>query len=787
MSESIHDSSAPHRPVGRSGDLLLLALALGLGLAASTWAYQALTEAEQLHAMKRAQAMAEPVRLEVELTLARLVEASRSAALLVSTHRPLRLPAFQQFARELSSSLPPRTLIEWQPLVNGAAERRQLEQDARADGLAGFEIREPSAGGRGWQAAPERDSYVPVLYGWPTGQSPLGFDLAPDPLRMSSKLVSAAQRRPVASSSFAVIRDDIGARRSWGFAISSPVFDTMPDSSSPRLRGYLAAVVELPLLLAPAVDRARQGGMGLWAMEGSGEQAPVRFTSQASESGTALPPADTGPAHALQQRFGVDIAGQPWTLLLQPLPEFIDAGQHKRPLAGLLAGIAGTLLFSAALWRALAERRRTARAHQQLAQERERLQHVIDGTQAATWEHDLITGETHVNERWQTLLGYAVGEFQPSPGYDWKDDCHPEDLPRVRDALRRHLRGEAPAYDVEYRHRCKPGTWRWIHSRGQVMRRDAQGRAQLIAGTMVDIADRKAAEARVLELNATLEARVVERGEALAEAMESLRESREALAQAQQRATLDALITGVAHELSSPMSNALVCSESLRTEAQQFQARITQGGLRRAELDAFLRHSAEHAELISRNVQRAVGLIGEVRQVAADQASAQRRSFDLSQMVGELISSLSPTLRLQQHQVVLDIPEGIQMDSYPGPLGQVLINLVNNALLHAFEKEQVGEVRIQAEANGEQVQCRISDNGRGMDQATLEQLFKPFFSTRLSAGGMGLGMVIVDRLVHKVLGGRLQVHSQPGAGTVFTLSLPRMAPPIKPEEPAPGL
>ncbi|HLO95291.1 MAG TPA: ATP-binding protein, partial [Burkholderiaceae bacterium] len=758
---------------------LLLGLALGLGLAASAWAYRALADAEQLHALKRAQAMAEPVRLEVELTLARVVEASRSAALLVSTHRPLRLPAFQQFARELAVSLPPRTLIEWQPLVSGTQERRQLEREARAEGLPGFEIREPRPDGRGWQPSPERDSYVPVLYGWPAGQSPLGFDLAPDPLRMASKLAAADQRRPVASSSFPVIRDDIGARRSWGFSITAPVFDAAPDGGTPRLRGYLAAVVELPLLLAPAVQRARQGGMGLWALEGSGEQAAARFTSLASESGAALPPADHGPAHALQQRFGVDIAGQPWTLLLQPLPEFIDAGQHTRPLAGLLAGLAGTLLFSAALWRALAERRRTERARQLLAQERERLQHVIDGTRAATWEHDLVSGATHVNERWQTLLGYEVGEFRPGPGYDWKDDCHPEDLPRVREALRRHLRGEAPAYDAEYRHRCKSGDWRWVHSRGQVMRRDAQGRAQLIAGTMVDIADRKAAEARVLELNATLEARVVERGEALAEATESLRASREALAQAQQRAALDALISGVAHELSAPMSNALVCSESLRSEAQEFQARIAQGGLRRAELDGFLAHSVEHAGIISRNVQRAVDLVGDIRQLAADPVSAQRRRFDLSQMVGELVGSLPPAPPQQTHQIVLDIAEGLQMDSYPGPLGQVLLNLVNNAQLHAFEPGQAGEVRIQAEAQGELVQCQVIDNGRGMDQATLEQLFKPFFSTRLNAGGMGLGLVIVDRLVHKVLGGRLQVHSQPGAGTVFTLSLPRVAPPIK--------
>ena len=117
------------------------------------------------------------------------------------------------------------------------------------------------------------------------------------------------------------------------------------------------------------------------------------------------------------------------------------------------------------------------------------------------------------------------------------------------------------------------------------------------------------------------------------------------------------------------------------------------------------------------------------------------------------------------------------MDSYPGPLGQVLTNLINNAVLHGFEPGEEGKVEVQAWApEDKQVVIEVRDSGRGIAPDNLHRVFDPFFTTRLGQGGSGLGLHIVHNLVHSVLGGRIDVHSLPGAGATFSITLPMTAP-----------
>jgi signal transduction histidine kinase len=116
------------------------------------------------------------------------------------------------------------------------------------------------------------------------------------------------------------------------------------------------------------------------------------------------------------------------------------------------------------------------------------------------------------------------------------------------------------------------------------------------------------------------------------------------------------------------------------------------------------------------------------------------------------------------------------MDSFPGPLGQVAINLINNAYLHAFDGTSDGILTIRAQAGEDAVQLSFSDNGAGIPDDVLRQLFEPFFSTKIGRGGTGLGMSIVDSIVRKTLGGAVHVKSVMGVGTTFDIALPLRAP-----------
>jgi signal transduction histidine kinase len=132
-------------------------------------------------------------------------------------------------------------------------------------------------------------------------------------------------------------------------------------------------------------------------------------------------------------------------------------------------------------------------------------------------------------------------------------------------------------------------------------------------------------------------------------------------------------------------------------------------------------------------------------------------------------------VRRAGHTLELRVPPGIAMDSYPGPFGQVVINFINNALLHAFDAPGGHMVLAATPLDGGRVRIEFSDDGRGIAPEHLSRIFDPFFTTRMGQGGTGLGMNIAYNLVTTVLQGTIRVESRPGAGTAFILELPLRA------------
>ncbi|WP_434517031.1 sensor histidine kinase [Dechloromonas sp. ARDL1] len=248
------------------------------------------------------------------------------------------------------------------------------------------------------------------------------------------------------------------------------------------------------------------------------------------------------------------------------------------------------------------------------------------------------------------------------------------------------------------------------------------------------------------------------------------------LVQAEKLASLGTLVAGVAHELNTPLGNVRTVASTMQGRVADFARAVAENSLRRSMLDDFLASSLEASELIDRNAQRASDLIADFKQVAVDQTSTRRRQFDLSQVVHEIYATMRPRLKHSPHRLLLDIPPDIGMDSFPGPLEQVLLNFFNNSLMHAFEDDHSGTISIKARQSGMRVDIEYADNGCGMNAETVARAFDPFFTTRLGNGGSGLGLYIVFNLVTAVLGGEIRMESEPGRGTTFHLRLPLVAP-----------
>jgi len=268
-------------------------------------------------------------------------------------------------------------------------------------------------------------------------------------------------------------------------------------------------------------------------------------------------------------------------------------------------------------------------------------------------------------------------------------------------------------------------------------------------------------------------------------ALSELRKTQTDLIQAEKLASLGQLVAGVAHEINTPLGIALTTSTLLSDEARRFAEEAASGQLKRSALDRFAERMREGTGLLFSNLTRAANLVHSFKQVAADQASGERRQFEMDEWLQDLLTSLSPVLRKTKHELLIDCPPELHMDTYPGALGQVLTNLITNAVVHAYGEGEAGRLSIRvSEPRADWVRIVFADDGRGIPADNLGKVFDPFFTTGRSTGSTGLGLHIVYNLVTGLLQGRLDLYSKVGKGTRFTVDIPKVVGDAAPD-PAP--
>jgi signal transduction histidine kinase len=240
--------------------------------------------------------------------------------------------------------------------------------------------------------------------------------------------------------------------------------------------------------------------------------------------------------------------------------------------------------------------------------------------------------------------------------------------------------------------------------------------------------------------------------------------------------SLGAMVAGISHELNTPLGNALTLSTTLEAQVSSLTQRMESGKLTRSDMTEFLTGAAAMTQLATQSVTRASDLVNSFKQVALEQTAQQRHNFQLDHVVAESVAVLRPSLERVNAVVTLDVAEGINCESYPGPLGQVVSCLLHNALVHGLDGKVQGRVKVSAVVQADLVRLEVSDNGRGMEPKVLARVFEPFFTTQLGKGGSGLGLTLSHRIATTVLNGSLTVHSQLGEGSTFTLTFPMRSP-----------
>jgi len=260
-------------------------------------------------------------------------------------------------------------------------------------------------------------------------------------------------------------------------------------------------------------------------------------------------------------------------------------------------------------------------------------------------------------------------------------------------------------------------------------------------------------------------------------ALRHLRKTQESLIEAEKLAALGRMVAGVAHEVNTPVGSGLTVASALQRKAKLFASEVARGHLKRSSLGEFVDLVQQASTQLVSNLNRAAELVESFKQVAKDQGQSHRRSFDAAEMTEQVLSHLERELIDRGTALDLGLEPALELDSFPGPFGQVLVNLVTNSLNHAFPDDRKGRIDVRLRGmDADHVELLVADDGCGMTPEVKRQAFDPFFTTRRREGATGLGLHTVHTIVVEKLGGRVTLTSEPGAGTSVQLVLPRIAP-----------
>jgi signal transduction histidine kinase len=289
---------------------------------------------------------------------------------------------------------------------------------------------------------------------------------------------------------------------------------------------------------------------------------------------------------------------------------------------------------------------------------------------------------------------------------------------------------------------------------------------QIFAGRAAAELTRLRSEERIRALNTDLENRVAKR-------TSELKTAQEQLVEFETMKALATLVSGVAHEINTPIGIGVTAASHLNDKVALTRSKYESGSMKRSDFETFLGDAAETSSMILSNLGVASRLIQGFKGVAVDQSDEARRVVVVKDYLEEVLLSLRPRLKRTRIDVRLECPGHLQLDSFPGSLSQAVTNLVMNSLIHAFEEDEKGSISIEVEERGEDIRITYFDDGAGMTEEVVEKIYEPFFTTRRGRGGSGLGMHVVYTAVTEALGGTLTCESSPGEGSVFVMTFPR--------------
>ena len=279
---------------------------------------------------------------------------------------------------------------------------------------------------------------------------------------------------------------------------------------------------------------------------------------------------------------------------------------------------------------------------------------------------------------------------------------------------------------------------------------------------------------------------VQERTRELSKSLDDLRAAQDRLVQTQKLASLGQLTAGIAHEIKNPLNfvnNFSALSAELVAEMSDVLAKTSLDVATREELDELAQTLKSNLEKVVQHGKRADSIVKNML-LHSREGSGEHRSADINALVEESLNLAYHGARAEKSGFNVTLkrdldPDAGAADLYPQEITRALLNLISNGFYAATQRKSVeGEtfepVLIAATKNlGKTVEIRIHDNGTGIPSDVREKMFNPFFTTKPSGEGTGLGLSMSHDIIVKQHGGSIDVETEPGLFTEFKIVLPR--------------
>ncbi|QLE87024.1 response regulator [Shewanella sp. Scap07] len=417
----------------------------------------------------------------------------------------------------------------------------------------------------------------------------------------------------------------------------------------------------------------------------------------------------------LRYQEKVELAGKPVLLDILKLPFYNRRGE----LLGLIA-----------VWRDVTREYESA---EQLRLSEERYHLAMDAVEDGLWDWYLDSEQIICNPAYYSMLGYKSNEF-PALVSTLDDLIHPDDRIRVEEYREAYLADPIGAYDIEFRMRGKTGQYHWLLSRGRVVEFTAEKQPKRMVGTHKDITRHKSNEVALLEAKQDAESANLYKSEFLA---------------------------NMSHEIRTPM-NAII------------------GMLQLAQRTSLTQQQQDYLDKAGFSAQSLLRIINDIldfSKIEAGKLELERVSFPLDKVLDHALDLNA--LKAQEKGVELllyaPVTAGLILEGDPLRLGQVLINMLSNAVKFT----QTGEIELGCEDVGERdhritLKFWVRDTGIGISKEQQMNLFDAFAqadgSTTRKYGGTGLGLSISKHLV-SMMGGTMQVQSEIGVGSTFSFTI----------------